>query len=85
MSELRDLRVPGLGLAPMKPLDEIYPRDYDPLIAAFLRSKHRRSWPATLLARLQIAARLGPRTGRGAQRAARVHPRRGFTFGHVAR
>jgi hypothetical protein len=85
MSELRDLRVPGLGLAPMKPLDDLYPRHYDPQIAAFLRSRRHESWPSALLGRLSTVARLGQQAYRAARRAPQAHPGRGFTLGQAAR
>lgn len=85
MTELREMRVPGLGLAPMKPTDDLYPRDYDPLVEDFLRSKQRQAWPAALFERLRTAARRSAPADRRARRAPRMNPGPGMTFGRMAR
>lgn len=83
MSELRDLRVPGLGLAPMKAMDIDDVRHAEALTRAFVPSRARQ--PSALLTRLRVAMRLvrwSPRrtaSVAGAQR----HPR--VTLGPVPR
>lgn len=85
MTDLRDLRVPGLGLAPAKTLDDLYPRHYDPLVAEFLRSRRKSSGLTALFARLRTAAHRGRPMHEGVHRGARAGERPGMTFGHAAR